>query len=102
MIGCMAPTSLTRRLASPSWWLRDPDGRVVIVQWPNVALWVWLVVTAAQWLHLSSHREAVLSDVGHGALIVWAADELVRGVNPARRLLGLVVLVFLIRAVSSG
>jgi hypothetical protein len=26
------------------------------------------------------------------ALLVWAADELIRGVNPFRRILGLVVL----------
>jgi len=30
--------------------------------------------------------------VGTGALIVWAADEIVRGVNPFRRALGTVVL----------
>lgn len=102
MIVRMGSSSLTRRLLSPSWWLRDPDGRVVIAQWPNVALWVWLVTVVAQWWHLSAHREHVLSEVGHGALIVWAGDELLRGVNPARRLLGLVVLVLEIRAVVSA
>jgi hypothetical protein len=29
--------------------------------------------------------------VGVGALLVWAGDEIVRGVNPWRRLLGTVV-----------
>jgi hypothetical protein len=35
---------------------------------------------------------SALSGVGRGALIVWALDELVRGVNPFRRVLGAVVL----------
>jgi len=34
----------------------------------------------------------VLSDVASGAIIVWSLDEIVRGVNPWRRLLGAVVL----------
>ena len=33
-----------------------------------------------------------LKIIGRGALLVWAADELVRGVNPFRRMLGAVVL----------
>ena len=37
-------------------------------------------------------RSVTLADVGMGALIVWALDELVRGVSPFRRLLGAVVL----------
>jgi hypothetical protein len=31
--------------------------------------------------------------LGAGALIAWGADEALRGVNPARRLLGVLVLV---------
>jgi len=32
--------------------------------------------------------------VATGSLIVWSLDELVRGVNPWRRLLGIVVLIY--------
>ena len=35
----------------------------------------------------------VLRVVEDGSILVWAVDELLRGVNPFRRLLGLVVLV---------
>jgi hypothetical protein len=66
---------------------------VVVAQWPNAALWVWiaaelLTATGA----LAGHRTA-LTGVARGALIVWALDELVRGVNPFRRLLGAVILI---------
>lgn len=81
-----------RRVFSLGWWLRDSSGRVVVAQWPNPALWVWI---AAELLSrtgaLASHKVS-LTGVGRGALIVWAFDELVRGVNPFRRLLGAVVL----------
>jgi len=36
-------------------------------------------------------RKAALVVVRDAALLFWAADELVRGVNPFRRALGLVV-----------
>jgi hypothetical protein len=33
-----------------------------------------------------------MADVATGAIVVWALDEVIRGVNPWRRLLGAVVL----------
>jgi hypothetical protein len=80
-----------RRVLSLDWWLRDRNGRLVVAQWPNVALWVWIAARLLTWTGaLASHRGA-LSGVARGALIVWALDELVRGVNPFRRVLGAVV-----------
>ena len=68
-------------------------GRIVVAQWPNLTLWIVVAAWAADrvlrpsdgaafWLH-------VVRDV---ALVVWAGDEIVRGVNPWRRLLGAGVL----------
>jgi hypothetical protein len=73
--------------------MRDQNGRVTLAQWPNPALAVWLVTIAVGWAGvLGEARSATLADVGQGALIVWALDELLRGVSPFRRLLGAVVL----------
>ena len=73
--------------------MRDKDGNLVLAQWPNPALAVWLVTVVIGWTGvLGATRGARLSDVGRGALIVWALDELVRGASPFRRLLGAVVL----------
>lgn len=73
--------------------MRDQNGDLVLAQWPNPALAVWLVTVVIGWTGvLGAARGATLSDVGRGALIVWALDELVRGASPFRRLLGAVVL----------
>lgn len=62
------------------------------MQWPNPALCVWVVATVLAGLDLVPARTDELRWIGAGALIAWGADEMFRGVNPARRLLGLVVL----------
>ena len=37
--------------------------------------------------------------VATGSLIVWAVDEVVRGVNPWRRFLGVAVLIYVVSTV---
>jgi hypothetical protein len=63
--------------------------RITIAQFPNAALGVFL---AASLLGRLVHGNHGLSVLATGALIWWAADELIRGVNPWRRLLGGAVL----------
>lgn len=75
------------------WFLRDSrTGRVALAQWPNPALGVWAVTVVVSWFDLAPGRAQELRWIGAGALIAWAADELIRGNSPARRLLGLIVL----------
>ncbi|MEO8556188.1 MAG: hypothetical protein ABI474_05920 [Actinomycetota bacterium] len=82
------------RVLSLGWWFRGQNGGLTLAQWPNPALAVWLVAVVVGWTGvLGTARSATLAGVGHGALIVWALDELARGANPARRLLGAVILV---------
>lgn len=75
------------------WALRDRrTGRIVVAQWPNTALIVWMAASVV--LALSDPDDAwglALRVVATVALSWWAADEVVRGVNPWRRLLGTVV-----------
>jgi len=66
-------------------------GHLVVAQVPNVPLLVWLAATVTR-LVTSGTAHSALTWVGTGALAFWAADELLRGVNPFRRLLGAVVL----------
>jgi hypothetical protein len=44
------------------------------------------------WFDLSAAHTTAVDGVRHGALLVWALDEVVRGANPFRRLPGAVVL----------
>jgi hypothetical protein len=75
---------------------------MVLAQWPNPALAVWMVaVVVGRTEVLGAARSATLACVGQGALIVWALDELIRGSSPFRRLLGAVVLVLqLVRLIA--
>ncbi|MDP1794787.1 MAG: hypothetical protein Q8K63_11705 [Acidimicrobiales bacterium] len=70
-------------------------GRLVVGQWPNAPLWVFLAATVIRLV-----VEGTLADVAGVvrtlALLVWALLELFRGVNPFRRGLGAVVLLSLL------
>jgi hypothetical protein len=64
-------------------------GRLTVAQMPNVPLLVFLVAVGIRWvLHPSGTAGTVVGVTGAVALIVWAGDEIVRGVNPWRRILG--------------
>ena len=80
------------RLTSASWWFRSSDGRLTLWQLPNSALCVWLVTLVLGRFDLSAAHTTAVDGVRHGALLVWALDEVARGASPFRRVLGAVVL----------
>lgn len=87
-------TSLPRPL-SPGWWVHDREGRVVVAQPPNPAIWVWAVLLALRLVgSFGDDVEERLHGAGTGALLVWSVDELARGASPLRRLFGALVLGF--------
>jgi hypothetical protein len=68
-------------------------GGIAVARWPNVALSAFTALSIARRFNIpNSTPETTLRLLSVLALIVWAADELARGVNPFRRILGLVVL----------
>jgi hypothetical protein len=79
------------------WMLKDRQtGRRVVVQPPNAPLLIWFAVTLLRWAwHPDGTAAKVLDVVGTTALVLWAVDEVARGVNPFRRGLGAVVLLLL-------
>ena len=75
------------------WFVRDRStGRIALLQWPNPALVVWALTAVVSRFGLFSGRAEEIRLIGVGALVAWAADEIIRGDSPARRLLGLIVL----------
>lgn len=76
------------------WLFRDrATGRIVIAQWPNASFGLFLVARVADRLFdPAGTAGTVLVAVGTLALLWWAVDEVLRGVNPFRRILGAVVL----------
>ncbi len=74
------------------WLFRNRDtGRITIAQFPNAALWLFVAATALRWIIPSGSRvHTAAAWLAVAALAWWAGDEVVRGVNPWRRVLGLV------------
>ena len=91
----MMQPSTSPLLRVRDWLFRDRQtGAITIAQWPNLPLWLFLALTLAAWL--ASGAEPLGSWLAIGADVAlgwWAVDELVRGVNPWRRMLGLATLV---------
>ena len=78
---------------SLGWWVRDRQGAVALVQVPNPPLCLWLVCDGLSRVGgLASSSAEAVSQLGAGALVAWALDEVLRGASPARRLLGALVL----------
>jgi hypothetical protein len=71
------------------WLFRNREtGQITIVQFPNVALWIFIVTVILRRVLADSAARTAIDAIGVAALAWWALDELVRGVNPWRRLLG--------------
>jgi hypothetical protein len=72
------------------WFFRDRrTGRVLVAHLPNLPILLWMAtVVARQFVERSSDLYLVLEWAGMVTLGWWAVDELVRGVNPWRRTLG--------------
>ncbi|WP_298883828.1 hypothetical protein [uncultured Bradyrhizobium sp.] len=86
-----------------NWFFRNREtDAITVVQTPNLVLWIVIAAALLQWLWLSSGQASVvLTVVVKGGLLLWAADEIVRGVNPWRRCLGTGVAIYEIMTLLS-
>jgi hypothetical protein len=80
------------------WLFRNRQtGEITIVQRPNAAAGIFVVAyIVKRVVNPSGGFDSTLTVIADGALAFWAADELLRGVNPFRRALGAVILVWLL------
>jgi hypothetical protein len=76
--------------AAIDWLFRSrTTGRITIAQSPNAALWLFIGASVAGWVFDPTGKPGTtLEVIAFGALVYWAGDEVVRGVNPWRRFLG--------------
>lgn len=79
---------------------KDGQGNYVIYQTPNLWLVAWAIVTFIS-LFIVGRASMVLSSIGLIFLAVWSVLEITAGVNYFRRLLGAVVIIFVILNVIS-
>jgi hypothetical protein len=83
--------------------LNRRTGGITVAQWPNVPLAVFIVATLALRLfHPNGTANGTWHVVGTVALIAWALDEIIRGVNPFRRMLGGAVLLATIASLAAS
>jgi hypothetical protein len=94
--------SPARNNAGVNWLFRNRQtGEITVVQWPNAALGLFVVTSIVGLVFDPSGGSATaLRLVARGALVVWAADELLRGVNPFRRALGAVFVVWVLASLT--
>ena len=92
------PELMEDRVGFLDWMFRSrKTGRITLAQLPNWQFAVWLLASAVMWLgHPWGWVRAVLVVLASAALALWAGDEVLRGVNPFRRLLGFAVLSWLV------
>ena len=95
---------IERNLASWRWWFENRQhGGLTIAQFPNWPLFG--IGAAAVARRLTGDGSALQSGTGWvitGLWLYWGSDELLRGVNPWRRLLGASVLGWLaVRSIAS-
>lgn len=76
------------------WLYRNPrTGRRVRGEFPNTAMFAFQSSFAASVFVPDDDVAAVARDVAFFSLMWWAADELIRGHSPFRRLIGLATIV---------
>jgi hypothetical protein len=85
---------VTTRERLVDWWFRNREtGEITIGQPPNPPVIVGAVAFGARViLRPPGLIGTALSAVGTAAAVYWAGDEVLRGVNPYRRVMGAAVL----------
>lgn len=84
------------------WLFRSREsGDIVVGQRPNLAMHVFNGATVASWIFPRPAWRRTAHDTATASLATWAASELVRGVNPFRRMLGLGGLLLVLRRIRS-
>lgn len=83
---------------NPVEWLfrNQHTGDIVMGQAPNAPISIFTVSAVAHWLFPDDAVGRVAGGVSRAALAWWAVDEVLRGANPYRRLLGAGALVLLL------
>lgn len=77
------------------WFFRNRrTGAVTIIQAPNLLLWIAIASGILRLMVTDAEYGGIFTIVFRCALLAWAADEIVRGVNPWRRCLGVAVAVY--------
>lgn len=74
----------------------DADGNMVVAQFPNAPLVLWLTLSLVRLFPFSSQIDSGLAALANACLFVWAYLEITDGVNYFRRALGATIMAFMV------
>ncbi len=72
---------------------KDKDGKIVIWQNPNIALWGWIIFTILTYIVKRGRINKGSQSLASAFLFTWAYLEVLKGDSIFRRVLGAVVLI---------
>ena len=78
----------------------DKNGRFVVAQFPNVPIIIWLGTVVLNRFIQAQPASTALSIIGTTSLTIWALLEIYSGVNLFRKLLGSVVLLYIVYSLT--
>lgn len=67
---------------------KDKDGKLAIIQWPNIPLWVWIISSIALRILKHGRPHAGFAFLAGASLFAWAYLEITSGLSPFRKVLG--------------
>jgi len=73
----------------------------VIAQFPNKWLWIMIITWPLSYF-LTGDYAHLTKSVFYVVAVIWAYEEIVRGVNWFRNLLGVMVMVMVIAGIAGG
>lgn len=76
--------------------VEDKNGRIVIWQTPNTLLWIWITLRVITQLLNEGQVKTGFEQLSTAVLFTWATYELSKGANLFRKLLGFVILAYII------
>jgi hypothetical protein len=80
-----------------SWVFRCADGNIVVAQFPNRTLTLWIALRVLSEL-VSKPYSTAISGGASAVLIYWSYLEITQGDNNFRKILGVAVLIFTLSA----
>lgn len=75
---------------------KDKQGKTIIAQKPNLPLIVWFFSFVISLLQIHDLVTQLTSAISFGALFTWAWMEIFSGVNLFRRILGSVIMAYIL------
>lgn len=80
---------------------KDKQGKVVVIQKPSLLLYLWLITMLLNKL-FSGSVSTFLSVLSFGLIFTWAWLEITKGDSLFRRIIGFVVLFFILYGRRNG